>query len=447
MSLRDRLAGTARRSAEADAPPPGPDARVDALKADLHQRLIDRLDLTSLRSGDRDSLSREIRGVVSTLLDQERVPVDRDRREALIEELVHETIGFGPIEPLLADPSITDILINGSQSVYVERLGRLEKSAVRFRDDEHLKLVIDRIVAKVGRRIDEASPMVDARLPDGSRINAIIPPLALNGPCLSIRRFFSERLTMDELISLGTVTLPIATLLRAAVRARLNVLVSGGTGVGKTTLLNILSGYIPATERIVTIEDSAELKLHQEHVVRLETRPLNVEGRGEVTQRDLLRNSLRMRPDRIIVGEVRGNEVFDMLQAMNTGHDGSIATIHANSPRDALHRLEMMMLLSGISMPEHAIREQIASAVQLLVHAVRFPDGSRKITRVSEIVGMAGESIVVEDLWVFERRGLDPDGRVLGRFRTTGYRPRFLPLLLACGENIPDAIFEPSEVD
>lgn len=440
MGLRDRRGSQSRQGNEEPAAGAG---RLDAFKAELHQRVIDRLDLTASGALDPDSLTRQVRGAVAALLDEGRVALTREERDALTDELVHETVGFGPLERLLADPAITDILVNGCDRVYVERFGKLERSPVKFRDDAHLKLIIDRIVAKVGRRIDEASPMVDARLPDGSRVNAIIPPLTLDGPCLSIRRFFAERLTMDDLLSLGSVTLPIATLLRAAIRARLNVLVSGGTGVGKTTLLNILSGYIPASERIVTIEDSAELKLHQDHVVRLETRPLNVEGRGEVTQRDLVRNSLRMRPDRIIVGEVRGNEVFDMLQAMNTGHDGSIATIHANSPRDALHRLEMMMLLSGISMPERSIREQIASAIQLLIHAVRFSDGSRRITRVSEIVGMAGESIVVEDLWVFERHGIDTDGKVLGRFHTTGYRPRFLPMLESCGETLPDAMFEP----
>ncbi len=445
MGLRERWGGQSRRTSDAEGGAGGA-SRLDALKAELHQRVIDRLDFAALDALDADALKRQVRTAVLSLLEQERVPIGGADRDRLVEELVHETVGFGPLEPLLADPAITDILVNGCGEVYVERFGKLERSPVVFRDDDHLKLIIDRIVAKVGRRIDEASPMVDARLPDGSRVNAIIPPLAIDGPCLSIRRFFSERLTMDDLLSLGSITLPIATLLRAAVRARLNILVSGGTGVGKTTLLNIVSGYVPPSERIVTIEDSAELKLGQEHVVRLETRPVNVEGRGEVTQRDLLRNSLRMRPDRIIVGEVRGNEVFDMLQAMNTGHDGSIATIHANSPRDALHRLEMMMLLSGISMPEHTIREQIASAIQLLVHAVRFSDGSRRITRVSEIVGMAGDAIVVEDLWVFERRGVDADGKVLGRFCTTGYRPRFLPILEACGEKLPDGMFEPSEV-
>jgi len=444
MGLRERWGGQTRRGSDADASV-GATSRFGDLKADLHQRVIDRLDFGSLDALDADALKRQVRSTVVALLDQERVSLSSGERDKLVEELVHETVGFGPLEPLLADAAVTDILVNGFDEVYVERFGKLERSATTFRDDEHLKLIIDRIVAKVGRRIDEASPMVDARLPDGSRVNAIIPPLSIDGPCLSIRRFFSERLTMDDLLSLGSITLPIATLLRAAVRSRLNILVSGGTGVGKTTLLNIVSGYIPASERIITIEDSAELKLLQDHVVRLETRPVNVEGRGEVTQRDLLRNSLRMRPDRIIVGEVRGNEVFDMLQAMNTGHDGSIATIHANSPRDALHRLEMMMLLSGISMPEHTIREQIASAIQLLVHAVRFADGSRRITRVSEIVGMAGDAIVVEDLWVFERRGVDADGKILGRFRTTGYRPRFLPILEACGENLPDGMFQPSE--
>ncbi len=440
MGLRERWSSQSRHGVDEGSTAVG---RRDAFKAELHQRVIDRLDLTAAGALDPEALTRQVRGAVAALLDEGRVTLSREERDALTDELVHETVGFGPLEPLLADPTITDILVNGAERVYVERYGKLERSSVVFRDDAHLKLIIDRIVAKVGRRIDEASPMVDARLPDGSRVNAIIPPLALDGPCLSIRRFFTERLTMDDLLTLGSLTLPIATLLRAAVRARLNVLVSGGTGVGKTTLLNILSSYVPASERIVTIEDSAELRLDQEHVVRLETRPINVEGRGEVTQRDLVRNSLRMRPDRIIVGEVRGNEVFDMLQAMNTGHDGSIATIHANSPRDALHRLEMMMLLSGISMPERSIREQIASAIQLLVHAVRFADGSRRITRVSEIVGMAGESIVVEDLWVYERQGMDVDGKVLGRFHTTGYRPRFLPMLEACGERLPDAMFDP----
>jgi pilus assembly protein CpaF len=356
----------------------------------------------------------------------------------------HETLGLGPIEPLMQDPSVSDILVNGPQHVYVERRGKLERTKVVFRDDAHLMQVIERIVSAVGRRIDESSPMVDARLADGSRVNAIIPPLALDGPVLSIRRFSADPFKMSDLIELGSVTPAIAEFLRAAVQARLNVLVSGGTGAGKTTLLNVLSNAIPSTERIVTIEDSAELQLQQEHVVRLETRPANIEGAGAVNQRELVRNALRMRPDRIVVGEVRGAEVLDMLQAMNTGHDGSLSTVHANSARDALSRIETMILMSGISLPVRAMRDYIASALDMVVHIARLSDGTRKIVRVCEISGMEEDVVTTQDIFTFDQQGIGPDGRVIGAHRPTGIRPKFMERLLRAGIDLSPEIFTPA---
>jgi pilus assembly protein CpaF len=360
----------------------------------------------------------------------------------LVSEVQHELFGLGPLEPLLGDPTISDILVNSHSTIYVERRGKLEATNIAFKDDEHLMRVIERIVSSVGRRIDESSPMVDARLRDGSRVNAIIPPLAIDGPVLSIRRFGAEPLRMNSLIENKALTRDIADMLQMCVNARLNVLISGGTGAGKTTLLNALSAYIPENERIVTIEDSAELQLQQPHVVRLETRPPNIEGRGEVTQRDLVRNALRMRPDRIVIGEVRGGEAIDMLQAMNTGHDGSLTTIHANTPRDALARLETMIQMTGMRLSDRAMRQQVAAAINLVVQVARLSDGTRRITAISEITGMEGETITMQEIFQFERTGVDSQGQVIGRFRPTGIRPRFAERLKAAGLQLPRVFFE-----
>ncbi|MFZ1119801.1 MAG: TadA family conjugal transfer-associated ATPase [Candidatus Binataceae bacterium] len=380
--------------------------------------------------------SQKVTTAISEILDEEgRLLTDADRAR-LIEEIKNELLGLGPLEPLLWDDEITDILVNGPSQVYVERGGKLYLTDVSFQDDQHLMLIIDRIVSQVGRRVDEASPMVDARLPDGSRINAIIPPLALDGPALSIRRFGKRRYSVDDLVAKDSITPDMVEFLRAIIRARLNVLVCGGTGSGKTTMLNCISAFIPVDERVVTIEDSAELVLQQPHVVRLETRPPNVEGKGEVTARELVRNTLRMRPDRIIVGEVRGSEVFDMLQAMSTGHDGSLCTIHANTPRDSMGRLEMMMLLAGWSIPQRAMRQQIASALNVIVHVSRLSDGTRKVMRISELVGMEGDMIMMQDLYEFHRTGVNAQGKVLGQYRKTGIRSAYKDRIEAYGYNM-----------
>ena len=414
------------------------------LKTRVHRQLIERLDLQKLSVLPADVLQQQIRRIVEDMLIDDDTPMSRSEREQLIVEVQHETFGLGPLEPLMQDPTVSDILVNGAQEVYVERRGKLEKTSAIFRDDAHLMQVIDRIVSAVGRRVDESSPMVDARLKDGSRVNAIIPPLALDGPILSIRRFAVDPLKMSDLLAFGTVTEPLADVLDGAVRARLNILISGGTGAGKTTLLNILSNYIPASERIVTIEDSAELQLQQEHVVRLETRPPNIEGAGAVAARDLVRNALRMRPDRIVVGEVRGAEVIDMLQAMNTGHDGSMSTVHANSTRDALSRIETMTLMSGLSLPMRAMRDYISSALNLVVQLARLSDGTRKLVKLTEIVGMEEDVITTQDIFVFEQQGIDKDGRVRGVVRATGVRPRFSERLQRAGVHLPHDLFDPS---
>jgi pilus assembly protein CpaF len=376
------------------------------------------------------------------VLAQEAMPLSVSERERLVNDVQHELFGLGPLEPLLKDPTISDILVNSHNTIYIERRGKIERTNVRFKDDEHLMRVIERIVSSVGRRIDESSPMVDARLQDGSRVNAIIPPLAIDGPVVSIRRFGSDPLRMSSLIEFNALTKDIADMLQMVVTARLNLLISGGTGAGKTTLLNALSAFIPENERIVTIEDSAELQLQQPHVVRLETRPPNIEGRGEVTQRDLVRNALRMRPDRIVIGEVRGGEAIDMLQAMNTGHDGSLTTIHANTPRDALARLETMIQMTGMRLSDRAMRQQIASALNLVVQVARMSDGSRRVTSISEITGMEGETITMQEIFQYERTGVDKEGQVLGRFRPTGIRPRFAERLKTCGLQLPRVFFE-----
>jgi pilus assembly protein CpaF len=413
------------------------------LKIRLHKKLIDSLDLTALTNLDRNTLRDQIREVTEKLLAEEELFLSQENKERLITEIQSETLGLGPIEQYMHDPDISDILVNTYDQVYLEKHGKLELTDTKFKDDNHLMQIIDRIISEVGRRIDESSPYVDARLPDGSRVNAIIPPLALDGPILSIRRFRISVLSMDDLLTYRSLAPPMVEILKGMVRARLNVLISGGTGAGKTTLLNILSAYVPPDERIVTIEDSAELKLQQPHVVRLETRPPNIEGRGTVTQRDLVRNALRMRPDRIIIGEVRGPEIYDMLQAMNTGHDGSLSTIHANSTRDVLLRLETLMLLSGIDIPERAIRELISSAVNVVIQVSRFSDGTRKISSISEIVGMERNTITMQEIFYFEKTGVEEGGEILGNYRPTGIRPKFMERLLRSGVHLSLDLFNP----
>jgi len=411
------------------------------LKSTIHRKLVDRLDLSTVSEIPTDQLSGIIKAVVENLIANEGIPLTRVERDRLVLEIQHETLGLGPLEPLLQDPDIADILVNGPNQVYIEKHGKLERTEVAFKDNDHLMSVIERIVSKVGRRVDESSPMVDARLPDGSRVNVIIPPLSLDGPAVSIRRFGIVPLKMKTLIENQSLTEEMARTFGAMIKARLNILVSGGTGAGKTTLLNILSSYIPDTERIVTIEDSAELILQQEHVVRLETRPPNIEGKGTVAQRDLVRNALRMRPDRIIVGEVRGGEALDMLQAMNTGHDGSISTIHSNSPRDALARLETMVLMAGYDLPARAIREQMSSALNVMIQVARLSDGTRKIVKVSEVTGMEGDVLVMQDIFVYEKQGLTEEGKVTGQFRATGVRPKFLDVIHTAGIHLESEIF------
>jgi pilus assembly protein CpaF len=414
---------------------------VEQLKVDLPRRLIERLDLEALEKiSDEAVIVQQIRNAVSELLRGESTPFSQAEREEVVEQIVYEVIGLGPIEPLFRDRTVTDILVNGAKEIYVERNGRLSRALTSFRDDTHLLSIIDRIVSRVGRRVDESSPMVDARLPDGSRVNAIIPPLAIDGPVLSIRRFGAE-ITIQNLIEFGALTDDMVNLLAGCVRARLNILISGGTGAGKTTLLNALSSFIPSSERVITIEDAAELRMQQEHVVRLETRPPNSEGRGEVLARDLVKNALRMRPDRIIVGEVRSAEALDMLQAMNTGHEGSLTTIHANTPRDALARLETMILFAGTNLPNRAMREQIASALDLIIQVSRLTDGSRRVTSITEVTSMEGEIITMQEIYRFRRRGVSAEGRVVGQFEATGVRPAFVERLQLAGVELPPHLF------
>jgi len=412
------------------------------LKFTLHRKLLDRINLEALSGIDDDRVRVEVRQAVLELIEQEPNLLTATEKQRISHEVLHEVFGLGPLEPLLQDPGISDILVNGCGQVYVERKGMLELTNVRFHDEAHLLRIIDRIVAQVGRRVDESNPMVDARLSDGSRVNAIIPPLAVDGAILSIRRFGTDRLMPDDLVAKGALTPGMMRLLEAAVKARLNVIVAGGTGAGKTTLLNALSWFISPRERILTIEDAAELQLKQPHVVRLETRPENLEGRGAVRQRQLLINSLRMRPDRIIVGEVRGEEALDMLQAMNTGHDGSLTTVHANTPRDAISRLEVMVTLANANIHLAAIRQQIASAVHVLVQCSRLSDGTRRVTSITEVTGMEGEIMTLQDIFVFEKRGISPDGRVIGRFCATGIMPKFNEKLLGAGIRVPTEIFD-----
>jgi pilus assembly protein CpaF len=418
------------------------------LKERIHRTLLNRLNLDRLNRVGREQAEPEIRGLIVSLLDAERssTPLSLYEREALITDVFHELFGLGPLETLLADSSISDILVNRADQIFIEREGRLEPTDLVFKDDQHLLRIIERIVSSVGRRIDESSPMVDARLADGSRVNAVIPPLALDGPCLSIRRFRTDKLGAQDLVERKSLTHPMLEFMKAAVGARLNILVSGGTGAGKTTFLNVLSGFIADRERVVTIEDAAELVLRQRHVVRLETRPANIEGKGAVKQRQLVMNALRMRPDRIVVGEVRGEEALDMLQAMNTGHDGSLTTIHANSPRDALYRLDTMVAMADLNIPDRAVRQQVASAVNLVVQLTRLSDGQRRVTAISEITGMEQEVITMQDIYLFERTGLKPDGRVGGTFRATGIRPKCAQALASAGFPMPPELFEHRQV-
>jgi pilus assembly protein CpaF len=415
-----------------------------AVKSAIHRRLIQKLNLDRLTEINREDVRREVAQILEALVVGESTPMNLQERERLAQEVLDEVFGLGPLEPLLADPTISDILVNGHKHVYIERKGILEQTGIQFRDDTHLMTIIDRIVSAIGRRVDESSPMVDARLADGSRVNAIIPPLAVDGPCLSIRRFGRDPLRADDLIANKSLTPAMLELLRGCVKARLNILVSGGTGAGKTTFLNVLSSSISDRERIVTIEDAAELQLHQDHVVRLETRPANIEGKGSIQQRQLVINSLRMRPDRIIVGEVRGEEALDMLQAMNTGHDGSLTTVHANTPRDALSRLETMVAMSKMNIPEKAIRRQIASALDVVVQVSRLSDGTRKVVTVAEITGMEGDIVTMQDIFVFQKRGIRENGEVLGEFLPTGIRPKFAERLLVSGIQFPMSMFDVS---
>jgi pilus assembly protein CpaF len=443
MSLREKL-NTRSGIAAATGGATQSDG-YQALKARIHMGLVDQFDLAALEGASPELRRAEIAAAIERMLETEATPVNDIERRWLIRDIQHEMLGFGPLELLMADPTVSDILVNGYDQVYVERRGRLEHTGVSFSDEKHLLRIIDKIVSLVGRRIDESSPMVDARLPDGSRVNAIIPPVAIDGAMMSIRRFSHIPLKMSNLTSdeLKSLTPDMAVLLEALCKAKVNMIISGGTGAGKTTLLNILSGYIPPEERIVTIEDAAELQLQQPHVVRLETRPINIEGRGEINQRALVRNALRMRPDRIIIGEVRGMEAIDMLQAMNTGHEGSLTTIHANSPRDALARLENMIGMTSLNLSLKAMRQQIASAITVVIQALRLTDGRRKITSIQEITGMEGDVITMQEIMAFRQTGISPTGDVEGYFQATGVRPKFIERLRTFGLSLPEQIFDP----
>src|SRR4051812_8116794 len=412
------------------------------LKRHIHGKLVEKLDFTRVKDLHSDALRKDIRRVIEHLCDTENPLLNRMERERLIDEILDETLGFGPLEVLLKDPTISDILINGPHNVFVERRGKLEKTEIKFRDNDHLLQIIDRIVSKVGRRVDETSPMVDARLPDGSRVNAIIPPLALDGPTVSIRRFGTNPLKLEDLLNYKAFTPEMAMLMEAAIKSRLNILISGGTGCGKTTLLNTLSSFIPHEERIVTIEDAAELQLQQDHVVRLETRPPNIEGKGAVTTRDLVRNALRMRPERIIIGECRGAESLDMLQAMNTGHAGSMTTLHANNPREGLSRLETMIMMGGFELPIKAMRQQIASAIDVIIQANRLQGGPRKVTSITEVLNMEQDVIIMQDIFRYRQLGIDQNGRAYGQFEATGVRPTFVPRLEQKGIKLPSNLFQ-----
>ena len=445
MSLRERLSVTDEERQYQPVPAAAQQAYAE-LKKTMHQMILDRIDLERLKRLTSEQFKHELALLVQRIIEEERIVLNQQERHHLVLDIQHEMLGFGPLEPLLNDPTVSDILVNTYDKVYVERRGRLELTDVTFHDNAHLMKIIEKIVSRVGRRVDESSPMVDARLPDGSRVNAIIPPLAVDGPLVSIRRFGATPLTVQNLLDYKSVTPPMIKVLESLGLAKVNILISGGTGSGKTTMLNLISGFIPGNERIVTIEDAAELQLRQPHVVRLETRPPNIEGKGEVTQRALVRNSLRMRPDRIILGEVRGPEALDMLQAMNTGHEGSLATIHANTPRDALARLENMVGMAGVSLTARAIRQQIASAITVILQATRLADGTRKVVSMQEITGMEGEVISMQEIFRFEQTGIDADGKVQGHFCATGVRPRFADRLRMFGAAVPEDTFDPDRV-
>jgi pilus assembly protein CpaF len=446
MSLRERLAASEDERAPGTGLAQATNHAYQELKKSMHQMILDRIDLERLKRLTTEQFKHELALLIQRIIEDERIVLNQNERHNLVLDIQHEMLGFGPLEPLLNDPTVSDILVNTANKTYVERRGRLELTDVTFHDNAHLMKIIEKIVSRVGRRVDESSPMVDARLPDGSRVNAIIPPLAVDGPILSIRRFGATPLTVQNLLDYKSVTPPMTDVLQALGVAKINILISGGTGSGKTTLLNLLSGFIPGNERIVTIEDAAELQLRQPHVVRLETRPPNIEGKGEVTQRALVRNSLRMRPDRIILGEVRGAEALDMLQAMNTGHEGSLATIHSNTPRDALARLENMVGMAGVNLTPRAIRQQICSAVTVVLQASRLIDGSRKLVSMQEITGMEGDIISMQEIFRFEQSGVDHDGKVQGHFCATGVRPRFVERLRMFGAPVPEDTFDPDRI-
>jgi pilus assembly protein CpaF len=445
MSLRERLSGNDEERQYQPVPAVAQHAYQE-LKKTMHQMILDRIDLERLKRLTSEQFKHELALLIQRIIEEERIVLNQQERHHLVLDIQHEMLGFGPLEPLLNDPTVSDILVNTYNQVYVERRGRLELTDITFHDNAHLMKIIEKIVSRVGRRVDESSPMVDARLPDGSRVNAIIPPLAVDGPLVSIRRFGATPLTVQNLLDYKSVTPPMIKVLESLGLAKVNILISGGTGSGKTTLLNLMSGFIPANERIVTIEDAAELQLRQPHVVRLETRPPNLEGKGEVTQRALVRNSLRMRPDRIILGEVRGPEALDMLQAMNTGHEGSLATIHANTPRDALSRLENMVSMAGVNLTPRAIRQQVCSAITVILQASRLSDGARKLVSLQEITGMEGDIISMQEIFKFEQTGIDSEGKVLGHFSATGVRPRFAERLKMFGVPVPEDTFDPDRI-
>ncbi|WP_027864515.1 CpaF family protein [Massilia alkalitolerans] len=446
MSLRERLASTGQERQPGVVVPEVANHAYQELKKQMHQMILDRIDLERLKRLTAEQFKHELALLIQRIIEEERIVLNQHERHHLVLDIQHEMLGFGPLEPLLNDPTVSDILVNTANKVYVERRGKLELTDISFHDNAHLIKIIEKIVSRVGRRVDESSPMVDARLPDGSRVNAIIPPLAVDGPLLSIRRFGSSPLSVQNLLDYKSLTPPMIRVLESLGAGKVNILISGGTGSGKTTLLNLISGFIPASERVLTIEDAAELQLRQPHVVRLETRPPNIEGKGEVTQRALVRNALRMRPDRIILGEVRGAEALDMLQAMNTGHEGSLATIHSNTPRDALSRLENMVSMAGVNLTARAIRQQIASAVTVVVQVSRLTDGTRKVVSLQEITGMEGDIISMQEIFRFEQSGVDADGKVKGRFSATGVRPRFAERLKMFGVPVPEDTFDPDRI-